>query len=526
MKVIFITFLISLALFANDKSIAQQSANSLANKAQGKYGSKSALQNSTSPISSGGTISTIDNSQSFDAKIANCPANDKGIKIEYLPQSNGILNLNIQQDTNSNGSYDYQFNVENIKYVCDGGVGLTNNKYYKFSFDKNNKKISWFEVAASTLSCYCILNSCGFGGFSKNLADNIAGNFIGVIGSSGVTNYQATLSEYDYASKSYYLSVSDSSSCSQASNDFGDANYYGKNINDTQNLSINDIAAKDENKTDSLYFVTKNLTQASVSSGDKDKITMNNIVDCNIIKKAVENDESQIEIKTINQCSEYVSCILEKEEICDSSGRSCTESIVNRVATGNNLKYEICESFNATHQICSNGSSFYLKNIENNTQISIETSNNSHFYIKRQYLCGKSTIEPNLNNAGNTISSVNQSSGILNYNDFDGKSAVINIGDFNNCQVKYCRVKSKETSTDVFSDNTSRNDMAGGTQRNVSQFKACSQLSNASYICPLESGETLIEDCSCEIGMSAAGEALGAISGVEEAIGDFTCSQN
>jgi hypothetical protein len=51
-------------------------------------------------------------------------------------------------------------------------------------------------------------------------------------------------------------------------------------------------------------------------------------------------------------------------------------------------------------------------------------------------------------------------------------------------------------------------------------------LANQSYTCPLESGETLLDNCSCNIGMGAAGLAIGYAKAVEDAVKDFTCSSN
>ena len=54
--------------------------------------------------------------------------------------------------------------------------------YYKYNFDKSNKKLSVIEVTKTDLGgCFCITNSCNYGGFTQNIADKYKYNGIGMI---------------------------------------------------------------------------------------------------------------------------------------------------------------------------------------------------------------------------------------------------------------------------------------------------------------------------------------------------------
>ncbi len=58
------------------------------------------------------------------------------------------------------------------------------------------------------------------------------------------------------------------------------------------------------------------------------------------------------------------------------------------------------------------------------------------------------------------------------------------------------------------------------------QFKRCTILANGTDVYPKEANETILDDCSCNIGMNAAGLAIGYASAIEDAVKDFTCSSN
>lgn len=533
-KILIGLIFIIINLNANDKNNAKNSGSIAGQSAISKYGSKSKVNyNMSIPLQSTGQMTSIDGSNSFNAKIESCAENNDGIKFVFVPQSNGLLNMQISQDLNAAGSYNYSINLSNIENICSGGYSTKNGKYYKYKFDPITKKISYYEIVKSDIGgCFCITNACQYGAYSQNIADKITGDLIGIIGSSGVVNYQVGINRYEELSKTYFLYVKNNSSCkdSNLGNDYTNTNptnYYSSQT--IPNLDIVDIANKDGNKSDSLYYTTSNQSSTVINTlngGANHNITMKNIQICTIIKIPYTDTDGITKIKIKDGCITNYSCLLDREEICDGSGRNCIDKILNRKLTTFNIPIK-CQDFNGEYQICANGNNITkVYNIGGSSSNIYSSVGNSYFYIKRHYDCGTQTVQHDASKTNNTLDSVNKSDSVINYQDFDGKSQNIQLGDFENCQIRYCRVKTNTKHTQVYTDGTSNASTKDGVSTVEYEFKKCNQLANQSYICPLESGETLIDDCSCNIGMGAASMAIGYASAIEDAVKDFTCSSN
>ncbi|MCT7910349.1 hypothetical protein N5912_00760 [Arcobacter lacus] len=533
-KLIFFMLILFTNSLADDKNEAKNSGNTSGQAAIAKYGSKSKINSNISvPLQTTGQMTSLDGSKTFDAKIESCAENNDGIKLVFLPQLNGLLNVQINQDLNATGSYNYSVDLSGIENICSGGFQSNNGKSYKYKFSVDTKKLFLIETTKSEMQgCFCITNSCNYNGYSQNTADKITGDIIGTIGSSGIANYQVGINRYDNTNKTYYLYVKNNTNCqdSNLGNNYTNTNptsYYSSQT--IPNLDITDVAAKDSNKTDSLYYVTSNQNNTVINTsngGANHNITMKNITPCTIIKTPYLDSDGKIKIEEKNSCVDINGCILEREEICDGSGRNCINKIVNRVATSFTIPLQ-CQVFNAEYQVCANGNNIItVSNDGTGSNIIYNEDGNSYFYSKRYYDCGTQTILHDASKTNMSFSSVNKNGSILNYTDFDGESQNIYLGEFEDCQIRYCRVKINSIHTQVYTDGTSNVSTKDGVSTIEYEFKQCTQLANNSYTCPLESGQTMIEDCSCNLSMNAAGMAIGYASAIEDAVKDFTCSSN
>ena len=533
-KFLLLLLLLIINSLADDKSQAKNSGNASGQAAIAKYGSKSKVNSNISiPLQSTGQMSSLDGSKTFNAKIESCAENNDGIRLVFIPQSNGLLNVQINQDLNAIGSYNYSVELNSIENICSGGFKSNNGKNYVYKFSTDTKKLFLVESAKSEMKgCFCITNSCNYGGYSQNTADKITGDIIGTIGSSGIANYQVGINRYDSTNKTYYLYVKNNTSCkdSNLGNNYTNTNptsYYSSQS--IPPIDLSDVAIKDQNKTDSLYYVTNNQNSTVINTlngGSNHNITVKNIIPCTIIKSPYLDSDGTIKIEEKSSCTDVNSCILEREEICDSSGRNCINKIVNRVATSLTIPLQ-CQIFNSEYQVCANGNNIITVANNGSGSSSIYNQNgSSYFYTKRYYDCGTQTISHDASKTNNTLDSVNKSGSKINYQDFEGKSQNIELGEFENCQIRYCRVKINSKHTQVYTDGTSNSSTKDGVSTIEYEFKQCTQLANSSYTCPLESGQTMVENCSCNLSMNAAGMAIGYASAVEDAVKDFTCSTN
>jgi hypothetical protein len=533
----YIILIIFILNFTNADEIkdAKNSGSSAGQSAILKYGSKNKINDNMSiPLQSTGQMTTIDGKNSFSAKIESCAENNNGLKIAFQPLSSGQLNIQINQDISASGSYNNSFGITNIDNICSGGYKIATGKYYKYNFDKSNKKLSVIEVTKTDLGgCFCITNSCNYGGFTQNIADKIVGDIIGTIGSSGVANYQVGINKYDIPSKTYYLYVKNDTSCKDSSlgNEYTNTNptnYYSSQ--NTSALDLSTVVMKDENNSESLYYISKNQNNTTINtlnSGANHNISIADTKVCTVQKVPyLDSNDNKIKIETKDSCSEHNSCTLDREEICDNSGKNCINRVLNRTKTSLNIPIQ-CQAFNELYQVCANGNN--ISSVLNSSGFSSVISNevgSSYFYSKRYYDCGKQTISYDASKSNNTFDTVNKQGSTLNYQDFNGTSQSINLGEFENCQVRYCRVQINTKHTQVYSDGTSNTSTKDGVSTIDYEFKSCNKVASGSYTCPLESGEKLIENCSCNLSMNAAGMAIGYASAVEDAVKDFTCSTN
>ncbi|MDX9814711.1 MAG: hypothetical protein RBS91_08655 [Sulfurimonadaceae bacterium] len=510
------------------------SSDGMATARQGlsAFGSKGSLQsNAVSPLQGGGDMKTVDKSTSFTATIDSCAQNNDGIRLTFTPQASGVLNLTINQDLAASGSYDYSVSLNNIQNICSGGVMDVSNKSYQYHFSPSTKKITFFEAPRDALGgCFCVTNACGYGGFSQNTADKVVGDLIGVIGSSGVANYRVGINRYDGANKTYYLYVKNDSTCKDSSlgNDYTNTN--PQSYFESQNsvpIGMEDVAAKDGMDSSSLYYNIKGQNKVAINTyggGAMHDITMENMQDCVITKRPTTDDNGNDKVDINDGCIANYSCSIEREEICDIYGKNCVDRIINGVSTGNNIATQCLDL--GGYQACANGSN--ISTYKDGTAKPIYNSaNDSYFYIHRIYNCGSQTVTHDASKTNNTLNSVDKSGSNIDYVDFEGASQNIELGEFGDCYVKNCRVKISTYNTQVYSDNTSNKDTKDGTSTIDYEFRQCTQLADGSDVCPIEgSNETVLDPCSCKIGMGAAALAIGYAAAVEDAVKDFTCSTN
>ena len=531
---LFVSFVFVLSLLsANDKINAKNSGTTAGQSAISKYGSKNKVNaNMSAPLQGAGQMTSVDGKTAFNAKIESCAENNNGIKLVFAPQSGGLLNVQINQDLNATGGYDYSTSFNGIEKICSGGYGLSNAKYYKYKFEPSTKKITSYEVVKSEMGgCFCISTACQYSGYSQNLADKITGDIIGVIGSSGIANYQVGINKYEEANKTYFLYVKNNSSCrdSNLGNSYTNTNpttYY--NSQSIPPVDLADVALKDGNRSDSLYYATSNQNSTVINTlngGANHNITMKNIQICTIFKTPYTDINGNIKIEIKDNCQANYSCPLDREEICDPFGKNCIDRILNRKLTSYNIPTQ-CQNYNENYQVCANGSNITSVPKVGATANIYSSSGNGYFYTKRYYDCGTQTVSHDASKTNNTLDSVSKSGSKINYQDFNGQPQNIELGEFENCQIRYCRVKVGTKHTQVYTDGTSNVSTKDGVSTTDYEFKKCNQLANQSYTCPLESGETLLDSCSCNIGMGAAGLAIGYAKAVEDAVKDFTCSSN
>lgn len=232
-------------------------------------------------------------------------------------------------------------------------------------------------------------------------------------------------------------------------------------------------------------------------------------------------------MKNTNACPN--DCRLEEEQVCDQKGQNCVYTVQNGLKTGITPQKH-CYSYSSdvtTGIVCDNGSSISIQT--NNVNKTLLSGSNAWFYVKRVYDCGNTTIaidSSKMTRAANTAYKTDQSATTMSYTDHTGKTITINnLPSGDECLIPVCTVKRASKSADQFSDNTNRSQTTTGTSVTETVVKTCVK-SGTSMTCPTESGETMIESCSCSGNWTGFQQAVTTLGVVSEATKDMICSQN
>lgn len=523
-------------LFSYGDSVkeAKSSGATIGASIKSKYGSKSGVTNNLStPIQSSGVLSTIDGSSSFSTNVNGCASNNNGFKIAFTSGTDGRINIRYYHDIDASGSYNYNKYYAGITHICSGGV-KSSSGYSKWVFNPTTKIITLENNHSNTElgSCYCILDSCNYGGFGENIADNVVGDIIGAVGSSSINNYQLGINNYDSSLKTYYLYVKDNTTCQdeKLGNNYTDVNpktYYYNQSSTT--IDIADIVANDNTDTSSIYFNTKSVNETTItSSSGTNNFGYSDYKNCTIKRVPYKEANGSIKIEIVNTCTEYennTSCSINREKICDVDGNNCIDLILNNSNTSYSVPIH-CVNYSDEYKICDNGNKIYSVKISNGAVNDIYYSTKAYLFTSRIYDCGTSNVTFDSASTDTVVENTSANGGNVTYKDFSGASANINLGSYDSCQIRYCSYKKTANNTVEFTDETTNNDTTDGTSTNELGYKECTSLASGSYSCPLDANETLVEDCSCSVGTNGLGTTLGYISAIEDAVNDFTCSTN
>lgn len=187
MKYLFIlTFILVQTIYADDIASSKASAKSLGNTAASKFNSKSKLKsNALNPMQGSGTLTTVDNSTTFDGAIS-CFDKAIGLTTTYSVSSSSI-SLTIKQDSNLDKALDHTLTISGIIGVCQNGVvtGDWSNPIYK-SFSVSNSKLSVAQLAKEQMhACFCTNNSCGYT-FDSNVYKTIDGGINAILSANNI----------------------------------------------------------------------------------------------------------------------------------------------------------------------------------------------------------------------------------------------------------------------------------------------------------------------------------------------------
>lgn len=137
----------------------------------------------------------------------------------------------------------------------------------------------------------------------------------------------------------------------------------------------------------------------------------------------------------------------------------------------------------------------------------------------------ESQAKSGISTTANQVFTVAENSTEYTYKDLDGSTKVImntQIGE--SCPTPACTVKRPKIDTVQFSDSTNRSQTTGATTYEVF-IKACG-TTTAIPQCLLDTGEVLVEDCTCSGSMSQTANAIGTMKVMENVAKQYSCDTN
>ena len=244
-----------------------------------------------------------------------------------------------------------------------------------------------------------------------------------------------------------------------------------------------------------------------------------------------------VSLSESSTCPTDSECVVKNEWICDNRGENCVQTVSDGVRTGAEV-LPFCYTTNTqigNYTVCAYGDRIEVRG---DTQIYDQTYTGEEmwFWIKREYECPPSGIDVDLSRTEAVISetSYDAGTGKLFYTDFrcDGgtctpiRSDEAQVGTPDACPVATCTVQGAEEDRSVFVDRTNRAQTTGGTMTTPYTVKTCEKDRNGNWVCPLGSGEVLIEDCRCEQGLNSFGFAasVSVLQAVVDSSKDLICS--
>lgn len=280
-----------------------------------------------------------------------------------------------------------------------------------------------------------------------------------------------------------------------------------------------------QNKNTSINSTTFIMPSLCTASGPQTAV-----IDANIQMNIQTEKILSVQSNGCNSQENDSSCRIESEQICDQSGANCVYSVRNGISTGF-TPIKMCYALNtsvASYSICTDGNTM-TKTLSGGGNAILASEAGMWFTKKRVYTCDNKNInlDPSkMTRAAGTAYKTEQSATTMTYTDHTGTTvSVNNLPSGDECPAPVCTVKRASKSADQFSDNTNRSQTVTGDTVTETVVKTCTK-SGTSMTCPTESGETMIEGCSCSGNWTGFQQAVTTLGAVSEAAKDMICSQN
>ena len=473
--------------------------------------------------------------QNFTVQLTTTSSN-AFLEIEAQPGPTGdITSLIIRQDTDFNDTLDSSYTVPVVASgVCADGIiscspGTWNNcQYYQWQVNQTGS-IFLSQVADIThlAGCYCINASCGSNLVWNNMTyvlKDLGGGVVGTMQKSS-PNILITQVFTDETSIKYFGQRSSDAGINQG----GGQMYFSGTQNPDQyyspqsgTLPTNEEVLAQEGDPASPYYQINRIYDARMNPKEKRS--------CSISHTVSITATGDLALSTNDTCAELDldGCMLNQEELCDYENKNCVLSAMDGNATGISPVYPpipITDSdAGLSFAVFTDGTTI---SYDLNDVIDLLASGPDLWWnIHRTYLCdtGVTFDADDALDISNAVSgSANKSGNLIIYEEYDpvtgvttAKSAVLpEVPEYGPCETA-CKVRKDTTNTQAGAEANTWE-----YQNSVASIQVIYKSCGPEKVCPVEQGETIIQDCAC---LDEFANAASHMQVIEDAAKDIICA--
>ena len=474
--------------------------------------------------------------QNFNVQLTTTSSN-AFVELVAQPGPTGDINsLMIRQDTDFNDTLDSSYTVPVIASgVCANGIiscspGTWNNcRYYKWQVNPAGA-IYLSQVADIThlAGCYCVNSSCGSNLVWNNMAyvlKDLGGGVVGTVQKSS-PNILVTKVSTDATSIKYFGQRSSDAGINQG----GGQMYFSGTQNPQRyynpqggTLPANQEVLAQQGDTASPYFQINRTYDARLNPKEEKSCSISHLVSITVT--------GDLALSTNDTCAglNLIGCALNQEELCDYENKNCVMSVADGNATGLSPIYPPIPITDAeaglSYSVSTDGTTIsYDLNGANNILVS---GPDLWWNIHRTYLCDTGVTfdtDDGLDISNAVSGSANKSGNLIMYEEYDPttgvttakSSALPAVPEYGPCEMA-CKVQKNTTNTQ-----TGVEANTWEYQNSVASIQVIYKSCGPEEVCPVEPGETIIQDCAC---LDEFANAASHMQVMEDAANDMICNQ-
>ncbi len=473
--------------------------------------------------------------QSFNVRLTS-QSSDAFLEVMAQPGPTGDINtLIVRQDTDFDDSFDAVYTSPVIASgVCANGIiscnpGTWNGcRFYEWETGPGETvHLSQVGDITSLAGCYCVNSSCGSNLVWSNMAyvlKDLGGGIVGTIQESS-PDILVTKVSTDTVSIKYYGQKSSSAGIDQ-----GGAQMYFSGSESPQDyynpqcgtLPTGQEVLSQQGDPSSPYHQIRRAYDARLNPREEKTCAISHTVSI--------APRGGLTLSTHDTCGSLnlSGCALNREELCDYENKNCVLSVLDGNATGLS---PICPPVSMIDNDTGLSYVVYATGTTvtydlNSVSYILASGSDLWWNIHRDYLCdtGVSLSADDALDRSNAVSgSASKIGNMIYYEEYDPatglstsrSSELPDVPNYSSCEMA-CKVRKISSNTQAGAEANTWD-----YQNSISSIEVIYKACGVYRVCPVEPGETILQDCTCT---DEFANAVSHMQVMEDAANDMICA--